>query len=315
MERLIEPLQTAEFKITTENANMRLDKFIVQQYPAYSRTFLQELIHNEHIAINGKIVNKSSIILKTNDLVTITFPEISKPEKKIHATDFGVEILYKGDHFLVVNKPAGLLVHETETKSDEPTLVDWIISNFEEIRHVGIIDRPGIVHRLDKDTSGIIIIPRTNYAHAQFGDMFKNKTIQKTYLAVVEGHPPIEGTVNLPIGRHPVLRHKMATFTPADVSRSSSIREAVTHYKVLEYFNDAALIEAKPVTGRTHQIRVHMASLGHPLLGDQTYGKKSKLIKRHALHAYKIEFEFDGKPYSFVCEPPDDFNMLLKTIK
>ena len=320
---------TFTFQIAMDQAGQRLDKFIAAQFSSYSRTFLQGIITNRNVRINGAGC-KPSMLLKENDHVEITFAIPKKetlPISKSH--DFGIEIIEKHEHFLIINKPAGLTVHQSNTVDKEPTVVDWVTQNFEEIRHVGTIDRPGIVHRLDKDTSGVLIIPRTNYAHAQFGAMFKDRTIHKTYLALVHGHPKAEGTINLPIGRHPVLRHKMTVYKPQscdslakptnpdviDRHRQGKAREAVTHYRVLTYFKDMALVEVKPVTGRTHQIRVHFAALGHSLVGDHVYGKKSAFIARHALHAHAIEFVFQDTSFSCNAPLPTDFQSALKNIK
>ena len=301
------------FHITAHQAMQRLDKSIADQLPAYSRTFLQEFIINGQVTINGAIVTKPKTLLKEHDCIQITFSS-PQPTQEIDPakTDYpyNVTIIEKHEHFLIINKPAGLTVHKINTTDPQPTLVDWIITNFQEIKNVGIIDRPGIVHRLDKDTSGILIIPRTNYAHAQFGSLFKERAIHKTYYALVQGHPPHEGTISLPIGRHPTLRHKMAAFKIHE-SQKGTIRDAVTHYKVLRYFKNTSLVEVKPVTGRTHQIRVHFAALGHSLIGDHVYGKKSNYIKRQALHAHAINFEFQNKIYSFTAPLPEDFQEAL----
>lgn len=300
---------------STATEQIRLDKFMAHQFPAYSRTFLQELIAKESVTINGVKIGKASTLIKLKDTVQVHFPNTSHQKKETSHHDFGVTIIKQAEHFLIINKPAGLIVHSSTTQSTEPTLVDWIEQHCEDIKQVGMVDRPGIVHRLDKDTSGIMILARTNYAQQNFTQQFKDRTMSKTYHAIVEGSPQAQGVVDAPIGRHPVKRHKMAAFKAADQIRSSDIRSAVTQYKVLEYYQDSALVELKPVTGRTHQIRVHMASIGHPLLGDQTYGKKSKLIARHALHAYAIAFTFDNEPFSLDSEWPEDFSQAIQLLR
>jgi 23S rRNA pseudouridine1911/1915/1917 synthase len=180
---------------------------------------------------------------------------------------------------------------------------------------VGAQDRPGIIHRLDKDTSGLMIIPRTHHAYNTFGSLFRNRTIHKTYYALVQGHPPKEGFIDLSIGRHPHIRVKMATFdkekTAHYIKKGYRIRTAFTHYRVIKYFTDYALVEFKPTTGRTHQIRVHASAIGHPIIGDETYGSSSVLIQRQALHAAKLQFQFDNEQFSFSINLPDDISICV----
>ena len=216
--------------------------------------------------------------------------------------------MHEDPDFYIIEKPAGLMVHRPSTSSVELTLIDWLVHQVPEIINIGHPERPGIVHRLDKNTTGLLIVPRTSRAHMLFSDLFKNRDIKKTYLAVVRGHPEKEGTIELPIGRDPITRNKMTV-------NGIEAREAVTRYKVLTYFENAALVEIYPVTGRTHQIRVHFKAIGHPLLGDQLYGTRSPLIKRHALHATQLTFDFKGKPYTFTSTPPQDFELLLSKLK
>ena len=185
--------------------------------------------------------------------------------------------------------------------------------NFAIFNHVGTVDRPGIVHRLDRDTSGLMIIPRTNEAHASMTDMFKDRKIQKTYLAIVMGHPPESGTIDLYVGRHPSMRNKMHHFTA--LTKQASSRTALTHYEVIQYYDDFSLVKVKPVTGRTHQIRVHFAAIGHPLLADPLYGRKSKLSKRHALHAHQLEFEYKSKSYCFTSQLDSKLQNILNISK
>ena len=304
--QLIAPESSFEFQVTKEQAGNRIDKYITAQFPLYSRTFFNRLIEEGHLRINRKVITKSSTPVQAGDTVVIQFP----PQRRLASTILDIqhspiEILFKHPHFFIISKPAGLLVHPPSMAIAEPTLVDWLVAHFNEIKQVGYVDRPGIVHRLDKDTSGILIIPRTNHAHSVFGDLFRERTIDKTYYAIVQGHPPQSGTINAPIGRCPITRTKMTT--TIHPHSATKMRHAITHFRVLEYFDDAALIEVKPITGRTHQIRVHLAALGHPIIGDIVYGKKSNLIGRQALHAYRIAFPFEGKAYEFTKEPPADF--------
>lgn len=286
----------------------RLDLFLAQKFSHYSRTFFKELINKGFIMINDKPVSKASIQLKKGTIITISFPEIILPNiSEQSVSHIPVHVIYQNEHFIIIDKPAHITVHSPGKGHTELTLVDWLVNYFHEIKSVGSAERPGIVHRLDKDTSGLMIIARNNHAHAKLSDMFKNRHIHKTYLAVVDRHPLQTGSINFNITRHPTNRVKMT---------HSAIqgRDASTNYRVQTYFKETALIEAMPLTGRTHQIRVHCAAIGHPLIGDALYGSSSKLINRQALHAYRLSFTFEGQEYNFVQQPPQDFQNLLHTL-
>jgi 23S rRNA pseudouridine1911/1915/1917 synthase len=302
---------------TEEDIHLRLDSFITKKIPAYSRSFFKKLFTDNLITVNGTVVTKPSQELRSGDVVTVQLPPLPPlgTPKKFEG-DLGVRILFEHPDFLIVYKPAGLITHAPHATSLEVTLVDWLLTAFADLSSVGEADRPGVVHRLDKDTSGLLIIPRNNQALAAFSDLFKERKIHKTYLALATGHPAPEGTINLPIARHPNLKYKM-THLNEKMAQQWNIkgRPAVTHYKVLEQFKDCALVEVKPVTGRTHQIRVHFAALGHPLLGDAIYGKASPLIGRQALHAQALSFEYQGKQYDFSAELPEDFVQAINQLR
>lgn len=312
--KLIEPNSSFSFTVTAESAGIRIDKFITSNFTQYSRSFLQKIFDQNLVVLNKKKPIKPSYALKTGDIIDITFLSTEKKQEiKIFPQDRAVQIVAKHDDFLIINKPAGLVVHAPNQNYDDITLTDWIVQTHEEIAHVGLIDRPGIVHRLDKDTSGLMIIPRTNHAHAIMTEMFKQRKIKKTYVAIVLGHPEKSGVVDYYIGRHPTIKNKMHYFS--NTTKRTSSKDAITHYQTVEYFKDYSLMQIKPVTGRTHQIRVHFAALGYPLLADCVYGQKSKILKRHALHAQQLEFEYEGKQYSFSVDLPVDMQDVIKTLQ
>ncbi len=306
----IEAGSRLDLAVSHEHVGNRLDKFLAFHFVRYSRSFFNRLIEEGHVSINGKVELKSGVSLKDGDTVTVQFPHPRKIEEKDLKFEPPVEVVYEHPEFLIISKPAGLVMHAPSELSTVITLVDWLVAHYQDIKEVGYVDRPGIVHRLDKDTSGILIIPRTNHAHGIFGTMFHDRKVKKVYYAIVEGHPDKAGTITLPISRDPITKVKMSA-----KSLGAKLREAETQYEVVEYFDDAALVKVMPVTGRTHQIRVHFAAIGHPLIGDATYGTASKDIGRHALHAQQLSFEFDKEPYTFEKEPPADFQKLIATLR
>jgi 23S rRNA pseudouridine1911/1915/1917 synthase len=317
----VEPDALFNFIVPEDSPTTRIDRYITALFTHYSRSYLQRIIDEGGVTVNGVIIKKQSAPVSPHDTISIQFPA----ERTIETTTLveqtlGVSIIATTEHFMIIHKPANLLVHAPSKNSTAITLADWILHNHSELSSVGVVDRPGIIHRLDKETSGLLIITRTNHAHNTLGSLFRNRKINKTYKAVVAGHPEKEGTITLAIGRDPINRIKMATFNEDCVDETGKIgtikvRHAQTAYKVLEYFDDASLIEVKPTTGRTHQIRVHMTALGHPIIGDQLYGNASPLIKRQALHAEQLSFTFDGTPYSFMDEIPDDFQQLINSLR
>lgn len=282
----------------------RLDKFLISKIPEHSRAYFQDLIDRGCVAINGKPMTKSSYTIKESDSITVTF---IKKQLNLAPEAVEFEVLDAQEDFLIVNKPAGLLVHHTATMPDTASLINGLLHRYPEFTAFDTPERPGIVHRIDKNTSGLLIIARNPIAQATLSAMFKNRHISKSYLAVVNKNPELSGTIDLPIGRNPVHRHMMATF-------GIEARSALTHYRVLQHFQGASLIQADIITGRTHQIRVHCASMGHGLLGDDVYGETSKLIARQALHAWKMAFTYNGKEYSYTCPLPEDFKKLLQEL-
>lgn len=307
------------FSVENCHTGTRLDKYLGMVAPSFSRSFFHALIDQGRVTINDRVIQKPSIEVKELDLIVVALPTQKEPYSPINLP-LGIEIIHEHTDFLVINKPAGLNVHAPNHHSTEPTVVDWLIARYGDIKQVGSPDRPGIVHRLDKDTSGLLLVPKTNYAHKLFGDAFKNRTIKKVYHALVVGHPCKEGIIDAGIVRDPLVRTRMTTTTRLHArhlatSQVGTIRESVTNYTVLDYMPTASLIEARPQTGRTHQIRVHCASIGHPLIGDSVYGTSSHLIKRHALHAYMLSFTFGNESFCFTKDAPEDFTACYEHLK
>ena len=283
----------------------RLDQFLFTQFPDYSRSYFQKLIKGGHVQVDNKTVSKSFVV-RPCMRIEFTFPE--PPSFDVEPQDVDFEVLAVEDDFLVVNKPAGLTVHHSKSEGHAPTLVAGLLHRFKELKEFEDQERPGIVHRLDKDTSGLLIVARNEKALIELSRLFKDREIEKTYLAVVKGHPEPKGEIALPIGRHPIHRVKMSHV-------SYKPKPALTKYEVVDYYKNSALVKVRLITGRTHQVRVHFAAIGHGLLGDSLYGSKSKMIKRQALHSWKIAFTFRGKAYAYTCPQPEDFVKLTETLE
>lgn len=298
--------------VSPDHALMRLDQFLCTQFSGYSRAYMQKLIDKGMVQIDGTVVHKASTPVKIGMCVTVCFT-LNEP----HATTsknvdhIQVEVIFEHEHFLIIHKPAYLNVHAPGSSYELPTLVDWLIARMPYLTHIGDGMRPGIVHRLDKDTSGLMIIPKNNHAHAEFGRLFAQRQIKKTYHAYVVGKPPASGTIHFAIGRHPTNPTKMSHFSWGH----SRARAAQSSYKVLEYFDQHALVEVKPLTGRTHQIRVHCAAIGHPLVADKVYGTSSPYIDRQALHAYALEFVYEDQQYFFTAPMPADIAHLATLLR
>ena len=301
--------QTYTFIVSDQVNEKRLDLFIVEKFFTTSRSMIQDLIKLGNVTVNGKVIRKTGAALMAKDTVIMRVPaqEQKAPVATTIVDSLGVSIVYQSPEFAIIEKPVGLVTHAPSTKSKEVSLCDWLIARFADIKAVGYLDRPGIVHRLDKDTSGLMIVPLTAAAHATFSDMFKERHIHKTYTVLVVGHPDREGVINFPIARDSAVRNKMTHVVGG--------RESETRYKVMEYFENHSLMHAYPVTGRTHQIRVHFSTIGHALIGDTMYGTASPIMGRHALHASKLEFEFSGQKYTFESNLPQDFVDALAKLK
>ena len=285
----------------------RIDKFLSAQLPEQSRSYLQKIIKEGSVLVNGSPV-KASYRMDDQDEVTIDLPELKEPE--IEAENIPLDILYEDDDRLMVNKPKGMVVHPSAGHTTG-TLVNAVMYHCkEDLSGINGVMRPGIVHRIDKDTTGVLVICKNDKAHNFVAEQLKEHSITRKYRAIVNGViKEDEGTVNAPIGRHPTERKKMAI-------NEKNGKHAVTHYRVLERFANHTYIECQLETGRTHQIRVHMASLHHPLLGDTVYGsqKNPYHLEGQTLHAMVLGLIHPSTgSYLEVTAPlPEYFQKLLK---
>lgn len=300
-------IRTSNISCHTDNfESIRIDKYLFSKFPEYSRSYFQGLIEKNLISVNSNYKIKNKYKIKKNDQIEVNFPKVIEYNLSPKKVDF--ETVAIEEDFIIVNKPAGLLVHPAETNKKEISLVHGLLYKFKEFENFNDEQRPGIVHRIDRGTSGLLIVARNTKSQIKFSNMFKNREIKKTYLAVVNGHPPKEGKIIYPIGRHPSKRHLMSHL-------SYNGKPSLTFYKVLQYYKNESLVEVRIITGRTHQIRVHFAAMGHGLIGDNSYGSKSKLINRPALHAHKISFEYKNQKFEYKKEVPQDFEELLNKLK
>ncbi len=299
-----------EIKLVSDSDEMRIDAWLSGRLSSCSRTFVQKLIGDGMVAVNGKNV-KSNYRLRLNDKIDVKVPEPVKldvcPEK------IELDILYEDEDILVVNKPKGMVVHPA-AGNYSGTLVNALMEHCKDgLSDINGVIRPGIVHRIDKDTSGVLVVAKNNIAHEKLSDKFKIHDIKRAYIALVDGIIREDaGRIDAPIGRHPVDRKKMAV-------NVRNGRRAVTYFKVLERFKDATFIEATLETGRTHQIRVHMSYIGHPVIGDTVYGgrKRQYGIEGQALHAKVLGFVHPvrNKYIEFEADPPPYFRELLDNLR
>ncbi|MGN0604766.1 MAG: RluA family pseudouridine synthase [Oscillospiraceae bacterium] len=286
----------------------RIDKWLSENNPDLTRSMLQKLIKEGQVTLNGKTVSKSCSV-KNGDVITVIVPEPT--ELDVTAENIPIEIVYEDDDLLVVNKPKGMVVHPA-AGNYSGTLVNALLYHCKDrLSSINGVIRPGIVHRIDKNTSGLLIVAKTDKAHLGLAEQIKAHTFTREYQAVICGRlKESTGIIEAPIGRHPVDRKKMCV-----TERNS--KSAKTEYTVLEEYSGYSLVKLKLFTGRTHQIRVHMAYIGHPVFGDDVYGKASKLCEGQCLHAKKIGFvhPIDGKYYEFDSELPDYFKSVLNKLK
>ncbi len=288
---------------------VRIDKFISEQIPSLSRSYVQRLIDDGLILVDKKEV-KAKYILKENQNIEITLPE---PQSlKIEAEEIPLEVVFEDDSLLVINKPQGMVVHPA-AGNYSGTLVNALMKHCgASLSQINGVIRPGIVHRIDKDTSGLLLVAKNNQAHLSLSNQIKEHTVTRKYIAIVHGNIKTDsGTIDKPIGRHPTDRKKMC------ITEKNS-RNAITHYRVLERFGKYTYIECVLETGRTHQIRVHMSSMGNPILGDKVYGiKKEKFdLSGQMLHAKVIGFTHPktAEYMEFTSPLPLRFEKILKLL-
>ncbi|WP_291562024.1 MULTISPECIES: RluA family pseudouridine synthase [unclassified Clostridium] len=302
-------MKIEELQVKEDDINKRLDVFISEKLEDKSRSYVQGLIEEEKVKVNEKL-KKSNYKLKLNDLVIVDVPEVTTLE--IEKEDIPLDILYEDNDIIVINKPQDMVVHPAPGNYSG-TLVNALLYHCNDLSGINGVVRPGIVHRIDKDTSGILVIAKNDNAHSKLAEQLKEHSMTRTYYALVEGRLKEDsGTINAPIGRHSVERIKMAVV-------KNNGKEAITHYKVLERFNHYTLVKCNLETGRTHQIRVHMAYIGHPLVGDIVYGfKKQKFkLQGQVLHAKELGFihPTTNKYMKFTSNIPKYFEDLLENLR
>jgi 23S rRNA pseudouridine1911/1915/1917 synthase len=322
---------TITYKVPSEAAKQRLDAWLAGQLTGVSRERVQLLIQQEQIRLDGKSP-RASYRLRGGESVEV-LGDPTPPPLKAFAEDIPLQVVYEDDELSVIDKPAGMMVHTGAGAVEGGTLVNALLHRYRSLSSVGGEQRPGIVHRLDKQTSGLIIIARNDAAHARLAQMFAERQMKKTYIALVHGHLKQDhGTVDAPIARDLLRRTRMTT------RRQTGARTAVSHYTVLRRvssrFGQFTLVSVRIETGRTHQIRVHLASIGHPVVGDTLYGAPARLLvspsrqtrdpepeslalKRNFLHAAELEFAHPrtGKPVHLQSALPQELETLLREIE
>jgi 23S rRNA pseudouridine1911/1915/1917 synthase len=313
-------------KVSVEHAGTRLDQYIATHVPELSRARAQTLIHSGKVVVDGRSV-KPSHKLREGEAIKISMEKVARPS--FGAENIPLDIVYEDEHIIVVNKRAGMVVHPA-VGAKSGTLVNALMAHTERLARTDAAERPGIVHRLDKNTSGLLVVAKTDVAHRALTESIGRRTVKRQYRALVYGNfAETSGSIDAPIGRSPSDRKKMAVTGVAS-------REAKTHFTVKESFRGASHLEVLLSTGRTHQIRVHMAYIGHPIIGDAVYGSRLKLfheamppmvveaianLRSHMLHAETLAFEHpaasesSAKLMSFTAPLPEEFDNLLRLLR
>ena len=316
MRRIWDKYEKMELIIYKEKNKIRIDKFLTKEFFSYTRGEIIRNIKNGNILVNSKKI-KPNYALKENDEIKINIlPKISgiRPDPKVK-----FKVIYEDKNIIAINKPAGLQIHPSHTEKNH-TLVNGLIAKFPEIKNVsdgsaGSELRPGIIHRLDKDTSGVMVVARNQKTFDELKKLFQNREIRKEYLAIVFGKlKSKQGVIEKPIARAQSYKKQ----TIVSLKTKTKIRPAATEYEVLKEYDNYSLVKVMPLTGRMHQIRVHLAHLGHPIIGDEKYAHKNykypEGVRRQLLHAQRIEFDLFGKKYFFDVPFPDDFSGFLQEL-
>ena len=299
--------------LKVEENSLRLDSYLAQNLSDLSRSRVQQLIEQGRVKLNGDICKSKKNAVKQGDAITLEIPTAEPLE--LQPENIPLDILYEDEQILILNKPAGLVVHPAPGHPNG-TLVNAVLAHCPNLPGIGGVQRPGIVHRLDKDTTGAIAIAKTEVAHHSLQAQLKAKTARREYLGVVYGATKQEsGTINLPIGRHPKERKKMAV-----VPVEKGGREAVTHWFIEERLGNYTLMHFQLETGRTHQIRVHSAQIGHPIVGDSVYGSGRSVgvnLPGQALHAWKLQLKHpvSNNLVDVIAPPPQVFSTLLQVLR
>ena len=300
--------EVINLEVQFDDKDKRLDVFIQENLDGVTKSYVQKLIKGGNVQISERSKIKAGSKLKGTEIVMVNIPEDEVLD--ILPENIPIDIVYEDAKLLIINKEPDTVVHPAPGNYTG-TLVNAIMYHIKDLSTINGVIRPGIVHRLDKDTSGLIIIAKDDTAHLKLTDMFKEKTISKTYLAVCKGNfKEKSGRLENLIGRNPKDRKKMAV-----VERNG--KRAISNYEVLSEVDGYSFVRVKIETGRTHQIRVHMKYLNHPILGDSVYGKSSKLADRQMLHAYSLELQhpINGKDMKVIGNLPEDFKTVLKKLK
>ncbi|MEB3357525.1 MAG: RluA family pseudouridine synthase [Synechococcales bacterium] len=291
----------------------RLDRWLADQLPDLSRSRIQQLIEDAQVCVNGQVCTRKKQTVAVGDRITLTIPDVTPATLKPQAIP--LDILYEDASLIILNKPAGMVVHPSAGHA-EGTLVNALLAHCGSLPGIGGVERPGIVHRLDKDTTGAIVVAKTDQALQHLQAQIRAKTARREYLAVVYGAPQTsQGTIDQPIGRHPVDRQKMGIVSP-----ERGGRQAVTYWTVKERLGNYTLMHFQLETGRTHQIRVHSSDMGHPIVGDTTYGAGRSVgvkLTGQALHAWKLilQHPVSGDRLEAIAPLPPEFQTLLTVLR